>query len=137
MNEAAKSATIAREMENYGLKVLGLCETRWIQAGQSKLSTGELILYSGHSEANAHHTEGVGIMLSMEAQKALISWEPISSRIITAQFKTKDRRIKLNVIQCYAPINDADEEVKEEFYSRLQATVGKVKGRLQCENRCQ
>ena len=84
MYEAAKSATIAREMENYGLKVLGLCETRWIQAGQSKLLTGELILYSGHSEANAHHTEGVGIMLSREAQKANISWEPISSRIITA-----------------------------------------------------
>ena len=61
---------------NYGLKVLGLYETRWIQAG--------IILYSGYSEANAHHTEGVGIMLSMEAQKELLSWEPISSRIITA-----------------------------------------------------
>ena len=86
MYEAGKAAIIAKEMGSYGLQVLGLCETRWIQAGQSKLSTGELILYSGHAEINAHHTEGIGIMLSKEAQKVLISWDPISFRIITAQF---------------------------------------------------
>ena len=73
MYEAGKAAIIAKEMGSYGVQVLGLCETRWIQAGQSKLSTGELILYSGHTEINTHHTEGVGIMLSKEAQKALIS----------------------------------------------------------------
>ena len=68
-------------------------------------------------------------MLSKEAQKALISWEPISSRIITAQFKTRHPRIKLNIIQGYAPTNDTEEAVKEDFYERLQATLDKVKER--------
>lgn len=32
-------------------------------------------------------------MLSKLAEKALVSWEPISSRLITATFRTKQTRI--------------------------------------------
>nr|KAG5709918.1 hypothetical protein BaRGS_029960 [Batillaria attramentaria] len=46
-------------------------------------------------------------MLAPEAQRAFIGWEPINSRIITAKFITKKKDIKLNIIQCYAPTNDA------------------------------
>ena len=31
MYETGKAATIAKKMDNYGLQVLGLCETRWTQ----------------------------------------------------------------------------------------------------------
>ena len=61
-------------------------------------------------------TEGLGIMLSPEAQKSLIGWEPVNSRIFSAKFNTTEKRIKLNVIQCYAPTNDADDEKKDAFY---------------------
>nr|KAG5691332.1 hypothetical protein BaRGS_014031 [Batillaria attramentaria] len=47
-----------------------------------------------------------------KAQRALIGWEPVNSRIITAKFITKKKDIKLNIIQCYAPTNDAEEEKK-------------------------
>lgn len=80
-------------------------------------------------EENAYHTEGVRLLLSREVQKALISWEPISSRIITAQFKTSHRRIKLKVVQCYVPTNEATEEVKEDFYDILQAVRPKKRER--------
>ena len=73
------------------------------------LCMGELILYSGQTEINAPHTEGVGIMLSKEEQKALISWEPVSYRIITAaQLKTRHQRIKLNIVQVYVPTNKGE-----------------------------
>ena len=62
MYQGGKAITIANEMQRYNLQVLGLCETRWTQAGQTRLATAELILYSGHTERNAHHTEGVGFM---------------------------------------------------------------------------
>ena len=68
-------------------------------------------------------------MLSKEAQKALIICETISSRIITAQFKTRHPRIKLNIVQGYAPTNDMEKAAKEGFYERLQATLDKVKER--------
>ncbi|KAK2175201.1 hypothetical protein NP493_743g00029 [Ridgeia piscesae] len=66
-------------------------------------------------------------MLSHEAQNALISWEAAGPRIIYASFKTKKENIKLNIIQCYAPTNDKDQETKEYFYNKLQTLCDKLK----------
>ena len=65
---------------------MGLSETRWISTGKTILATGEVVLYSGHHEEDSSHTEGVAFMVTKEASKVLIYWEPISSRIITASF---------------------------------------------------
>ena len=74
-----------------------------------------------------HITQGVAFMLSHEAQNALINWEAAGPRIIYASFKTKKENIKLNIIQCYAPTNDKDEETTEDFYNKLQTLCDKLK----------
>ena len=86
-------------MKNYMIGVLELRwrETRWLQTGQLRLSSGEQLLYWGHTEDGAPHTEGVALMLAPEAQRALIGWEPLNSRIITAKFITKKKRRPLTV----------------------------------------
>ena len=61
--------------------------------------------------------------LAPEAKRALLGWESVNSRIITATFTTKKEDIRLNIIQCYAPTNDAEEERKEELYQQLQAVI--------------
>ncbi len=127
MYEAGKTAQVAAEMHSYKLAVLGLSETRWLQAGQMRLATGELLLYSGHEKDSAAHTEGVALMLSREAQRALIGWEAHGPRMMTASFKTIKKNIKLNIIQCYAPTNDSSEDTKDHFYGRLQAVLDKRK----------
>ena len=122
MYETGKTVQVAREMKRYKIRVLGQCETRWIQSGQLSLSSREL-LYSGHIEEGAPHTEGVALMLAPEAHAALIGWEPVNSHIITAKFTTKKKDIRLNIIQCYAPTKDAEEEKKDDFCQQLQAVL--------------
>ena len=53
MYEAGRTAQVAREMKQYNICLLGLSETRWLQAGQLRLASGETLLYSGHSEEGA------------------------------------------------------------------------------------
>ncbi|XP_013780381.1 craniofacial development protein 2-like [Limulus polyphemus] len=117
--ESGKSAQVASEMRRYNIKVLGLCETRWNGSGQTRLSSGETIIYSGHEDADHDHTQGVTLLLASEATRALMAWEPVSARLMSARFNSKGR--KITIIQCYAPTNAADEEEKEDFYSSLQS----------------
>ena len=47
MFESGKTAQVAREIHNYNVVVLGLSE----QSGQLRLATGEMVLYSGATQA--------------------------------------------------------------------------------------
>ncbi|VDP48730.1 unnamed protein product [Schistosoma margrebowiei] len=70
------------------------------------------MLYWGHEEENAPHTQGVALMLSKGARNVLIGWEYHGSRIIKASFITKEG-IAMNVIQCYARTNDNNDNDKD------------------------
>ncbi|VDP49515.1 unnamed protein product [Schistosoma margrebowiei] len=70
--ETGKTSQIAMEVRRYNSAVLGISETHWIQAGQKRLATGEMLLYSDHEEDNAPHTQGVALMLSKVARNALV-----------------------------------------------------------------
>lgn len=65
-------------------------------------------------------------MLSKQAEKALIGWQPVCSRIIAAKFRTSNQSISLKVIVAYAPTNDAEVEKKRDFYGELQDILGKA-----------
>ncbi|VDO93245.1 unnamed protein product [Schistosoma margrebowiei] len=125
MWENRKPSQIATEMRRYNLAVLGISETHWTQAGQQRPATGEMLLYSGHEEENAPHTQGVALMLSKVARNVLVGWESHGSRIIKASFKTNKEGITKNIIQCYAPTNDSNDDIKDQFYERLQSIIEK------------
>ena len=121
MFETGKTTQVSAELRRYNIAVLGLCETRWTQCGQIRLSTGETLLYFGHEKDTSPHTEGVGLMLSAEASGTLIEWTPVSSRIVLGRFCSRTRNVQ--IVQCYVPTNDAVGDLKTDFYEQLQATL--------------
>ena len=67
---------------------------------------------------------GVALLMTPEATRALLSWGPVSPRIITAHFNSRDR--KVTILQCYALTNTSSLESKEESYEQIQATMDKI-----------
>ena len=122
--EAGKCVQATREMQRYRLDILGVSETHWIQSGQKKLRSGELVLFSGKEEGI--HEEGVAIILSKRAQRTLRGWEAHGSRLLLASFSSSNRGININILQLYAPTNAASEEEQEEFYDQLQRIIEKL-----------
>ena len=124
--ETGKSAHVRQEMHRYNLKLLGLCETRWTGTGRTRLASGKTIIYSGQEEGQPH-TYGVALLVTPEATRALLSWEPVSPRILTARFNSKGRRA--TIIQYYASTNMADIEDKVHIYQQIQSVIDKVPAR--------
>ncbi|VDP42983.1 unnamed protein product [Schistosoma curassoni] len=60
----------------------------------------------------------------LHTRNALVGWESHGSRIIKASFKTKEG-ITMNIIQCCAPTNDNNDDIKDQFYGRLQSIIEK------------
>ena len=89
--ETGKSAQICREMHRYNLMVLGLCETRWTGADRTRLTSGDTI-YS-RQEIGQPLMHEVALMMTSEATRALLSWKPVSPRILTARFNSKGRKV--------------------------------------------
>ena len=55
---------------------------------------------------------------------AVIKFVPVNDRIILLRFRF--RHADLTVIEAYAPTEEAEDSVKEEFYNALQATLDTV-----------
>ncbi|CAJ1081041.1 craniofacial development protein 2-like%2C partial [Xyrichtys novacula] len=91
---------------------------------KAKTRIGETIIYSGHKDLGHDHTQGVALMMTPEATKALMAWEPVPSRLMSARFNSRGR--KCTIIQCYTPTNVAEEQEKENFYSSLQSLIDRT-----------
>ncbi|XP_072021929.1 craniofacial development protein 2-like [Amphiura filiformis] len=101
---------LLNQMQKFRWEILGLAETHWTESGEFTID-GYKILSSGNLSV---HRKLVGLILNKVAQSALLGYNPISPRLISARFQTKTGAIA--IIQVYAP-NTADSETcVDEFY---------------------
>ena len=82
---------------------------------------GSIILFSGKDNV---HSNGVALIARRHAARSLMEWEPISDRLIRARFASN--YCNLTILQCYAPTNEAEEDIKDDFYEQLQCEVSKI-----------
>ena len=119
LNKPGSLEQVIREMSAYGLGLLGISEMRWKGQGM-KISDGMTIYYSGLDK----HVGGVGFILNAQTAQAVLSWDPVSDRIITLRLQT--RIVKVTIVQVYAPTNAANDEEKDAFYDQLQQVIDSI-----------
>jgi len=87
---------------------------RWTGQGQFVTDSGSTVMYSGSANAAG----GVAVILNKQWGDSLLSYNPVSDRIMTVRVQAS--RWNLTLIQVYAPTNQATELEKDTFYQELE-----------------
>ena len=122
MYETGKVAQLTAEVRRCRLHVLGVSESRWTGAMRMKTVSGEAVLYLGRDDGQQRDV--VAIILKKGGDRSLLEWKPIKSRMIKARLKVRHNNLTLT--PCYAPTNDNDDNLKDNFYLRLQTEIEQV-----------
>ena len=125
MNSPGKIDVLAEECDNYKLDIVALTELHWPGQGKTRHGKWEII-HLGPDSVRRERT--VGLMLSPTSAKALLSYECISDRLMTARFNC--RHTKFTIIVCYAPTNSEtrvdDVADKDAFYNQLDDLASNI-----------
>ncbi|CAF1120971.1 unnamed protein product [Didymodactylos carnosus] len=115
---AGKLELLRNEMKRFRYDIICISEVRW--TGKGETSNGDFI-WSGEETV---HMRGVGFLLSAQAKKALIGYNTISSRIISARFDAAP--FKMTAIHVYASTSASSEEDIEAFYNDIEKVITKT-----------
>ncbi|XP_047489072.1 craniofacial development protein 2-like [Penaeus chinensis] len=102
-------------MQRYSWHLLGLCEIRWTNFGETTTEEGHLLFYSSEP---GRHMYGVGLLVHRDIKASVLGCRPISSRLIT--IRLKQTPFNITVIQAYAPTSKHSDEEVEDFYTQVQ-----------------
>ncbi|KAJ8709964.1 hypothetical protein PYW07_009330 [Mythimna separata] len=100
-----------------------LCETHWKNSGHLQ-TKAHIIFFSGNPDSSRN---GVALALPLQHKNCVLGYEPVNDRIISVKLKASP--VNLNIVQVYAPTSQASDEIIEDFYTTLEATIDKIPNR--------
>ena len=118
---------LARELQRQGVEIAAIQEVRWPNSGEREFRAVDPIAhtsfkyhiyYSGGKAAE----RGVGFVVLGNQKTRVIRWRPVDDRICVLRIKGKF--FSYSLINTYAPTNDKSDDVKDEFYEKLERTYG-------------
>ena len=124
VSSSSKLFELSKNICKYNLDLLCMTETHMPGTGTQILDNGSLFIHSGRTDGIKR--QGVGIVLSKRIKNTLISYTPISERIMSARLHS--RQINISVVVAYAPTEDADDNAKNDFYQQLSDTFDELPG---------
>ena len=121
MNRPGKVENIVSEAADMPLDEYCLSETHWTQS--EDMTIGEHMMITSSDQSRNY--QGVGLIISKNLRKSVLSYNAVSSRIVTIRIKA--RLANMSIIQIYAPTLDKDDEVHNEVYEQLLVTIESIK----------
>ena len=112
-------------MDRYRWNILGLCEMRWKNFGETTTEEGHEIFFSGKEDKHEH---GVGFLVHKDIVSSSIGCRPVSSRLILIHLRAVP--FSITVGQAYVPKSDDDDDEVEEFYDQLRMSFIRHRRRL-------
>ncbi|KAL6420080.1 hypothetical protein ACFW04_014145 [Cataglyphis niger] len=91
----------------------------------SRIGTTREAEYCGKRADNSH--VGVAILVGNEFKNVIIGYNAVNERIIFVRMYAAP--CVLNIIQVYAPTNDAKDEEVDKFYACLETLIGRISNR--------
>ena len=130
---SGKLKMVTWQMKRHGLDVLAIQETHLRGTKRFRTENGRMdVILSGatdqsyNNNSGQRYAAGVGLILSDRARKALIGYEAVSDRVLTAQFRLKSR--KLTIICAYITQSMLPVEVRRETWDLVDAELEKMRG---------
>jgi exonuclease III len=121
MLKVGKMQEIADQIVGSQIQTVALQEIRWRGYGLLKKHK-----YSIYYSCNPISTgqAGTGFIIQKLVMNKILGFEPISDHICKLRVKGKFHNITL--INIYAPTEDKEEDIKEQFYEELQRVQDRV-----------
>ena len=102
----------------YRWSILGLCEMKWKNFGETTTEEGHKIFFRGREDKHEH---SVGFLLHKDIVNTIMGCRPVSSRLMTVRLRAVP--VNITIVQAYAPTSDYDDNKIEEFYDQLQNVI--------------
>jgi len=119
--------TLARQLEDMDMGVVGVCEHRLFTAGgvvaDMRVNSYQFL----YTSADKKEGFGVGFLVSQHVLPAVESCSGVSSRLATLRLKTRCGHS--TIIMCHAPTNDKEDIIKDQFYDSLEQVLAKTPAR--------
>jgi exonuclease III len=112
---------IALQMLEINLQIVAVQEIIW--KGYAKIKKDKYIIYYSCAEDNTGYA-GTRFIVRKDIDKDVLGLEPYNERLCGLRIRGKFHNI--TIISAYAPTEDKDEALKEQFYEDLQKLQDKV-----------
>ena len=113
MNQG-KLEAVKQEMARLNIDILGISELKWTEMGEFN-SDDCYIYYCGQE---SFRRNGVAIIVNERFRNAVLGCDFKNDRMISVCLQGKP--FSITIIQVYAPTNNAEEAIVEQFYEDLQ-----------------
>ena len=113
-----KLQELTHEMDEHRWNILGLCEMRWKNIGETRTEEGHNVFFSkkrGQTQARRR------LSCSQGHRERSYGVPSVSSRLIT--IRPRAVPFNISVVQAYALTSDHDDNKVEEFYDQLQNVI--------------